>query len=207
MGQWGALGSALAGTGFRPILSHYYGGTSLAGLSTAHEATQVRVALTENDGNTVIVTSGSAFTVPAAGLDVGAGQAVLMSPAGAGRWNLWVGPGCGGPWPATPTATEISDPTADPGADPGLGAAATASQALQLCQGGGNLTVRGSLEALFNSTVRHGPSTPSRSSSTSRGSSPTSPRPVGARSAGPVRRASRGDSRSSRPRPWRPAPT
>ena len=151
MGQWGALGYALAGTAYQPILSHYYGGTALAGLSAAQEATQVRVALTENDGNTVIVTSGSAFTVPGAGLDVGAGQAVLMAPAGNGRWNLWVGPGCGGPWPATPAAGGIADPTANPGTSPGLGDPTTPAQALQLCQGGGNLTVRGSLEALFNS--------------------------------------------------------
>jgi hypothetical protein len=77
MGQWGALGDALAGTGYRPILSHFYGGTALAGLSAAQEATQVRVALTENDGNTVIVTSDSAFTVPGAGLQVGAGRAAV----------------------------------------------------------------------------------------------------------------------------------
>ena len=68
MGQWGALGYALAGTGYQSIVDHYYGGTALAGLSAAQEATQVRVALTENDGNTVIVTSGSPFTVAGGGL-------------------------------------------------------------------------------------------------------------------------------------------
>ena len=71
MGQWGALGYALTGTGYRAIVAHYYSGSSLAGLSPAQEGTQVRVALTENDGNTVIVTSGSAFTV--SGLSVAGG--------------------------------------------------------------------------------------------------------------------------------------
>ena len=150
MGQWGALGYALAGTGYQSIVDHYYGGTALAGLSAAQQATNVRVALTENDGNTVIVTSGSPFTV-SGGPDVGAGQAVLMSPAAGGLWNVWVGPGCGGPWPAAPTRSNVSDPTATPSVNPGLGDPTTGSQALQLCQGGGNLTVRGSIEALFNS--------------------------------------------------------
>jgi SpoIID/LytB domain protein len=149
MGQWGALGYALAGTGYQSIVAHYYGGTTLANLAPAQVTTTVRVALTENDGNGVIVTSGSPFTV--AGLDVAAGQAVQMSPAGGGRWNVWVGSGCGGPWPATPTRSDVSDPTASPGANPGLGDPATATRALQLCQGGGNLTVRGSIEAVFNS--------------------------------------------------------
>ena len=44
MGQWGALGYALAGTGYQSIVGHYYGGTSLAGLTAGQEATQVRVA-------------------------------------------------------------------------------------------------------------------------------------------------------------------
>src|SRR5664280_3716443 len=63
MGQWGALGYALAQTSYQSIVGHYYGGTTLSDLSTAQEATKVRVALTENNGNSVIVTSGSAFTV------------------------------------------------------------------------------------------------------------------------------------------------
>ena len=38
MGQWGALGYALAGTSYQSILEHYYGGTSLAALNPAQEA-------------------------------------------------------------------------------------------------------------------------------------------------------------------------
>ena len=147
MGQWGALGYALTGTGYRAIVAHYYAGSSLAGLNPAQEATQVRVALTENDGNTVIVTSGSAFNV--SGLPVGGGQAVLMSPVGGGVWNVSVGPGCAGPW--SPARSGVSDPTANPDSNPGLGDPSTGSRALQLCQGGGNLTVRGSIEAVYNS--------------------------------------------------------
>ncbi len=147
MGQWGALGDALASTPYQSIVAHYYGGTSLSTLGGAQEATQVRVALTENDGNTVIVTSGSAFSVPAVGLSVPAGQAVLMAPAGGGQWTVAEGAGCGGPWTASGSA---ANPTAVPGADPGLGDPNTASKALQLCQLGGNLSVRGSLQATFD---------------------------------------------------------
>jgi SpoIID/LytB domain protein len=148
MGQWGALGYALQGTGYQPILDHFYGGTSLGALSGGQESHLVRVALTENDGNTVIVTSGSPFSVAGTSIAVPAGQAVLMGPAGGGAWTVAVGPGCGGPW--SPRAT-LANPTAQPSANPGLGDPQTASKALQLCQIGGNLTVRGSIEATYNS--------------------------------------------------------
>ena len=108
----------------------------------------MRVALTANDGNTVIVTSGSPFSVAGTSISVSAGQAVLMGPVGGGVWTVAVGPGCGGPWSAR---AKLSDPTAQPGSDPGLGDPQTTSKALQLCQIGGNLTVRGSIEATYNS--------------------------------------------------------
>ncbi len=148
MGQWGALGYALGGTDYGSILDHFYGGTTLSGLSSGQESTQVRVALTENDGNTVIVTSGSPFSVAGTSVDVAGGQAVFMNPAGGGQWQVFTGPGCGGPWSLRATLT---NPTTVPGANPGLGDPNTASKALQLCQIGGNLTVRGSIEATFNS--------------------------------------------------------
>jgi SpoIID/LytB domain protein len=153
MGQWGAFGYAVSGTPYRSILDHFYGGTSVAGLSSSRASTQVRVALTENDGNTVIVTSDSAFTVSGAApsLDVSPGHAVLMNPVGAGRWNVYVGDGCAGPWPSSPTRSGVADPTAIPDSSPGLGDPNAATQALQLCQGGGNLTVRGTVEATYNS--------------------------------------------------------
>jgi hypothetical protein len=156
MGQWGALGDALAGTGYSSILDHFYGGTTLAGLSSGQEATQVRVAVTENDDNTVIVTSHSPFSVQytlpggaTGSISVGGGQAVLMSPV-AGAWDVASGPSCGGPWADPPTRTGVTNPTAVPSANPGLGDPNTATQALQLCQIGGNLTVRGSIEATLN---------------------------------------------------------
>ncbi|HWE71468.1 MAG TPA: SpoIID/LytB domain-containing protein [Acidimicrobiales bacterium] len=146
MGQWGALGYALAQTPYQSIVAHYYGGTTLSALSGPAEATQVGVEISENNNNTVIVTSGSPFT--AAGLPVGAGQAALMTNNGSGgSWNVTVGGGCAGPWNGG-VAANVTNPTAVPSHNPDLGDPATGSEALQLCQGGtgGNLTLRGNIE-------------------------------------------------------------
>ncbi len=147
MGQWGALGYALAGTGYTQIVDHYYGGTSDVAISPQADAQTVRVALTENDGNDVIVTSGSPFSV--AGAQFAAGSAVLLAPAGGANWTIQHGSSCGGPW--SPPSATATDPQVVPASSPALGDPATATEALQLCQGGGNLTVRGDLEATFNS--------------------------------------------------------
>ncbi|MGH9079149.1 MAG: SpoIID/LytB domain-containing protein, partial [Acidimicrobiales bacterium] len=149
MGQWGALGYALAGTDYQAVVAHYYGGTSLAGLSAGPESTSVRVAMTENNDNTVIVTSGSPLSVTGVGgaTDV---AAVLMSPDGAGAWNIQVGPGCAGPWGPL-VAGGVVDPTAVPANDPGIGDPNASNEALQLCQIGPNITMRGSIQALYNS--------------------------------------------------------
>ncbi len=139
MGQWGALGYALAGTGYQSIVGNYYGGTTLTGLSAGQEGTQVRVAMTENNGNSVIVTSASPFTVGSIGAS--ATQAVEMIPIGGGLWDAYLGPGCAGPWPAAATAGPVSNPTAVP----------SLSATLQLCQAGPSITMSGSIEALYNS--------------------------------------------------------
>ena len=68
MGQWGALGDALAGLSADQILTTYYGTLSAGGQTTIGALpngwndlnTSVTVALTANAGNDVIVTSNSA---------------------------------------------------------------------------------------------------------------------------------------------------
>jgi SpoIID/LytB domain protein len=154
MGQWGALGYALAQTGYQPILDHYYGGTTLQGLQAADEAHQVSVALTENNDNPVIVTSDAPFTV--AGITFLGGQAALMfpispGPGGAGRWTIQVGGGCNGGSGWGPVVTTATNPVATPSQTPGLGNPNTASEVLQLCQAGPSLSVRGTIEATYNS--------------------------------------------------------
>ncbi len=150
MGQWGALGYAVTGTGFQSIVGHYFGGTALTGLSAGQGSTSVRVAMTENNDNTVIVTSGTPLSVTGVAGATGV-PAVLMSPDGAGGWNIQVGPGCAGPWGPF-VATGVVGPTATPAIDPAIGDPNTSSEALQLCQIGSNITLRGSIQAVYNST-------------------------------------------------------
>ncbi len=144
MGQWGALGDALARTGYQSILAGYYGGTSLSQLPAGADTREVNVALTENDGHSVIVTSSASFIVAGTSVTEGAGQAVEMLPVGNGIWRIYQGPGCAGPW-AGPVATTSAPtiPTAQPsGAAP-----------LELCQSGPSLAVHGSLAALYSGGV------------------------------------------------------
>ena len=145
MGQWGAFGYAYAGSSWQQIVTHYYQGAQPAYTTPAQEGRGVRVVLTENDGNSVIVTSQSGFTVD--GTAFAPGSAVLMIP-GAGSWNVYSGPGCAGPWSLI--APGVVDPTAAPDQNSTIGAGNSAQLALQLCQGGGNLSVRGSLIGTFN---------------------------------------------------------
>jgi SpoIID/LytB domain protein len=146
MGQWGALGDALAGTGYQSILDSSYGGTSLTGLTPAQDATQISVVMTENNGNSVIVTSASAFTVGS--VSAAAGTAVLMTPAPGGLWDVSQGPSCAGPWPSTIMSDQPSL-TAVPGG-PAL---------LQLCQAGGSISMHGTIEATYNTGTPASPRT------------------------------------------------
>ncbi|MGA2838315.1 MAG: SpoIID/LytB domain-containing protein [Acidimicrobiales bacterium] len=147
MGQWGAFGYALDGLTWQEIVDHYYAGSTPAQLTAPQENTSVRVVLTENNGNDVIVTSGNGFTVD--GTPIGPGKAVLMHSIGGGAWDLYSGSGCAGPtW--TSFATGVENPEASPDDDPALGAGNASTLALQLCQVPANISVRGSLEATYN---------------------------------------------------------
>jgi len=133
MGQWGALGYALDQTSYQDIVAHYYGNTTLTP-DPALASQSIRVVMTENDGNSVIVTSASPFTMPGIGGPYGA---VEMVPDN-GQWDVFSGPGCAGPW--SPVTTGVGTPSASPGAD-----------LLQLCQGSGNLTLPGTITAAYSS--------------------------------------------------------
>jgi SpoIID/LytB domain protein len=149
MGQWGAFGYAYAGTPWQTIVSHFYAGATPTLTTAQQEGTFVRVALTENNGNDVIVTSASGFTV--AGQHINGNQAALIQRNGSGSWNLLTGPSCGGPWALL--ATGVPAPQAIPDTNAPIGDATAANLALQLCQGRGgsdNFFVRGFLQATYN---------------------------------------------------------
>ena len=152
MGQWGAFGYAYTGTPWQDIVTHYYSGATPTLTTPAQEGTFVRVALTENNDSDVVVTSDSGFTVD--GFQLSGGQAVRMHPNG-GTWDLSTATSCSpGTW--TPLVNGVTDPEARPDNNSDIGAADAAALALQLCQVGGvpgsaNLSVRGFLEATYNS--------------------------------------------------------
>lgn len=139
MGQWGALGYALDGQSYTWILDHFYGGTTMGTVPN----NPIRVRMVENDGNDVIVTSQSPFTV--AGHPLAAGQAALMHLSSPGTWQVFSASSCGGPWTAMGQAADsgsgaqaVATPsTTDP--------AAPKTALLQLCTTGGNIYLRGSI--------------------------------------------------------------
>ena len=101
MGQYGAYGYAtLYSWTYNQILSHYYGGTTLATRNLGN----LTVDLTDLDGRgSVVVTSGSAFTV--GGVKITAGYAALLRYVSAGSYQLAYSGGCGKPWSAARTVT------------------------------------------------------------------------------------------------------
>ena len=158
MGQWGALGDALAGLSADQILTTYYGTLSAGGQTSIGALpngwndlnTSVTVALTANAGNDVIVTSNSAFSVGATMVPAGSAALLhLLSPGTSNLWSVSTGPGCAGPW--TQVLPSIASPTATPGPEPFPSDGNLANEALQLCQLPSNVTVRGTLQGTVNS--------------------------------------------------------
>ncbi len=101
------------------------------------DSTDVRIAMTENDGLDVIV-AGSGGQVSAPGVTSAAAVRFQQT---AGSWAVETGPGCAGPW-SSPVLTNQTTPTASP----------TGGGLLMLCVASGSPTVRGTLSALYNSS-------------------------------------------------------
>lgn len=146
MGQWGAFGyAAVRHETYRWILSHFYGGTTLAKLTNDP---MITVAITANalpNGTApVIVTSPSPFRFGPYSFPSGdAGKAVLDQATGS--WTLYQGTDCAGTGGWKKLSAGLSDPVATPAS---LAAAAPADDLLTICLAdGGRETVRGRVEA------------------------------------------------------------
>jgi SpoIID/LytB domain protein len=111
-----------------------------AQVATTSDTVDVRVAMTENDGNNLVVYDpGGGVSAPG----VANSPAVLFeqTTATAGTWRVYHGTGCAGPtWHLV--STGVNEPVASP---------VVATQPLQLCIVGGNTIVQGTLTALYNS--------------------------------------------------------
>ena len=101
------------------------------------DTTDVTVAMTENNGHDLIAYSPGGVSAPG----VTDAPAVLFHQTG-GRWTVYDGTGCAGP-----TWHQVLTAQAEPVASP-----VTVSEPLQICIGGGNTTLDGTLTALYNST-------------------------------------------------------
>ncbi len=98
------------------------------------DTTDVKVAMTENDGLDVIVQSSGGVSAPG----VSSAPAVRFHQT-AGTWEVDTGPGCAGPW--TQVSANQTTPTASP----------VGNGLLTLCVASYSPTVHGTLTALYNS--------------------------------------------------------
>ncbi len=110
------------------------------------DSTDVRIAMTENDGHDLIVTSPGGVSAPG----VTDSPAVYFHQSG-GVWDVYAGTSCAGPWGAGPVLTGQATPTATPVSD---------SEPLRMCIAPppgstpgttADVTVDGTLTALYNS--------------------------------------------------------
>ena len=105
------------------------------------DTTDVTVAMTENNGHDLIAYSPGGVSAPG----VTDAPAVLFHQTG-GRWTVYDGTGCAGP-----TWHQVLTAQAEPVASP-----VTVSEPLQICIGGGNTTLDGTLTAALQ-LHRHSP--------------------------------------------------
>jgi len=119
---------------------------AVRGASLPPDSTEVRIAMTENDGHDLIVTSAGGVAAPG----VPDSPAVYFHQSG-GAWDVYAGASCAGPWGAGPVLTGQATPTATP---------VDTSQPLRICiapppgstpGATADVTVNGTLTALYNS--------------------------------------------------------
>ena len=149
MGQWGDFGYAEKyHETWSWIVGHFYGGTTAAHMGDPN----ISVAITENDGAALVVTSKSHFTV--AGHAFKAGQAARITPSsgGAAEFDIAAGSGCQShTWASV--ARRVSAPEAVPVS---TAPTANSSQVLELCRADGVFEpVRGDLRAVGSGGLEH----------------------------------------------------
>jgi len=144
MGQWGAYGYAVdRGWSWQQIVDHYYGGTQT---SQAGANVLQRVLMLGNVGRDLVVYQERGHLTTTAGAPQAGATAVRVQRLDDTRFQLFDGPGCGGPWTARAlvTAAELEVvPTVRPTED--------RAEMLQLCEAAGQRLLRGSLIAVHTS--------------------------------------------------------
>lgn len=143
MGQYGSLGYAVDhGWGYRQILDHFYGGTSLGSISGNPAYTEMTVELLSLAGRPLVV-AGSSLTVNG----VPVGGAARLTATGAGV-RVETGTGCASPtWTALPqtfpvNATRVRSALPQGGLD----------SLVRVCEATGERAYRGELSVVWNGT-------------------------------------------------------
>ncbi|WP_201733728.1 SpoIID/LytB domain-containing protein [Acidithrix sp. C25] len=151
-GQWGQLGYALqGGLNANQILAHYYSNTT----PSVVQNTPIRVIITANSGNDIVVTDSSPFTV--GGFAFAANAQARMHLNANGTWEIdsTTATSCS---PTTSwTALSSSTPQAQAVASPNTTnyATETTQNALALCIGGVPYNYRGTIDgASYNGSER-----------------------------------------------------
>lgn len=131
LGQWGALGYAVAGWSSAQILDHYYGGTTPA----AAPDLPISVELLAQRGRGAILQA-PGLTVN--GVPLGS-AAVMVVRSAPGVFTVQTGPGCAGPW--TPWGT----------AGPGPVLASSVTPVVELCEASQIRGYRGDMQLVERS--------------------------------------------------------
>ncbi len=146
-GQWGAFGYAVeGGWSANQILQHYF---SNATISTAPNQ-NIRVVMTENDGNPIVVTDSSPFTVGSTPFAAGStAQIVRLS---TGLWQIntltpGTGSGCALTSATWIPGSTVSEVQAIASPDTTAYSAETESNALELCTPSSSVFLRGQIAA------------------------------------------------------------
>ena len=138
LGQYGSLGYALAGWGYKQILGHYYSNTGEGNIGNPG----ISVRLTRMDGRpTLVQQERSQMRI------VGEAQtytALQVVPLGGNLWQVQSGPGCGGPW------TDVGGPRASSVAIEPTVASDDHRDMLQVCEPGANRWYRGQIQSHYN---------------------------------------------------------
>jgi SpoIID/LytB domain protein len=147
MGQWGDFGYAEQyHEPYTWIVSHFYGRTTAGKLGDP----TITVAITENDGAPLEVTSLSTFKVD--GRPFTARSAARMVPIAGGGFKVVAGSGCG----ATTWKTVIASARSPEAGPVNSAPSAPASQVLELCRVDGvHEAVRGDLRAVWSGGTEH----------------------------------------------------
>ena len=146
-GQWGAFGYAVeGGWSANQILQHYFSNTTIGTAPNQN----IRVVMTENDGNPITITDSSPFTVGSTPFAAGSTAQIIRLSTGLWQINTLkpgTGSGCALTSAAWMPGSTVSETQAVASPDTTAYSAETESNALELCMPSSSIFLRGQIAA------------------------------------------------------------